>query len=143
MPLVLMLLLCLAQPNAGSPVSFEPGKDQLVIQIDGKPFATYVWDDPSIKRPYFAHVRSPRGVPVTRNLPPVEGKDATDHATMHPGLWLEKGETLVLRLGVLIHDGDVDRQAAYRDYLKSMTEQSPNHIRRRSRSVIRSSCCSR
>jgi hypothetical protein len=36
-----------------------------------------------------------------------------------------KGETLTLGFGVLVHDGDVDRQAVYRDFLKSVTERSP------------------
>ncbi len=60
MPHLLSIFLCLAQPAAaGSPVSFEQGKDHLVIQIDGKPFATYVWNDPSIKRQGMPR-RSPR-----------------------------------------------------------------------------------
>src|SRR5205823_922437 len=29
---------------------------------------------------------------VTRNHPPVKGQDPTDHATMHPGLWLAFGD---------------------------------------------------
>ena len=29
---------------------------------------------------------------MTRNHPPVEGQDATDHATFHPGLWLAFGD---------------------------------------------------
>jgi hypothetical protein len=77
---------------ADSLVTFERGKDRLLIQIQGKPFATYVWNDPSIKRPYFAHIRTTKGVQVTRSFPPVEGKDANDHATMHPGLWLAFGD---------------------------------------------------
>jgi hypothetical protein len=31
-------------------------------------------------------------VPVTRNYPPVAGKDLTDHATFHPGIWLAIGD---------------------------------------------------
>ena len=34
----------------------------------------------------------PNGKQVTRTHPPVEGKDATDHGTMHPGLWLAFGD---------------------------------------------------
>ena len=43
-------------------------------------------------RPYFTHVYAPGAVPVTRRFPPVEGTDPTDHATMHPGLWLAFGD---------------------------------------------------
>lgn len=68
----------------------EPGK--LVITTGGQPVATYVYRDASITRPYFAHVCAPGGVQVTRNHPPVEGKDPTDHATFHPGLWLAFGD---------------------------------------------------
>ena len=78
--------------DGDSPVKFERGKDHVSIRIGGKPFATYVWNDPTVKRPYFAHIRSPKGVQVTRTFPPVEGRDATDHATMHPGLWLAFGD---------------------------------------------------
>jgi hypothetical protein len=66
--------------------------NQLLITIGGKPFATYVYSDSNIPRPYFAHVRAPCGTQVTRNHPPVEGKDPTDHATYHPGIWLTFGD---------------------------------------------------
>jgi hypothetical protein len=77
---------------ADSPVTFQPRESHLLIKTNGSDFATYVWNDPSVKRPYFAHIRSSKGVQVTRNFPPVQGKDATDHATMHPGLWLAFGD---------------------------------------------------
>ena len=32
---------------------------------------------------------------------------------------VKKGETLTLRFGVLVHDGDLDRQAAYQDFLQT------------------------
>jgi hypothetical protein len=77
---------------ADSPVAFVPRESHLLIKINGSDFATYVWNDPLVERPYFAHIRSPNGVQVTRNFPPVQGKDATDHSTMHPGLWLAFGD---------------------------------------------------
>jgi hypothetical protein len=77
---------------ADSPVTFERGESHLLIKINGLDFATYVWNDPSVKRPYFAQIRSPKGVQVTRCFPPIAGRDATDHATMHPGLWLAFGD---------------------------------------------------
>ena len=78
--------------DGDSAVKFERGKDRVSIRIGGKPFTTYVWNDPTVKRPYFSDIRSPKGFQVTRNFPPVEGRDATDHATMHPGLWLAFGD---------------------------------------------------
>lgn len=91
--LFLGLVLVLPTPGrAQSPVTFDQKADRLDIQIDGKPFATYVWEDRTIRRPYFAHLHAPNGKQVTRNHPPVAGKDATDHDTMHPGLWLAFGD---------------------------------------------------
>jgi hypothetical protein len=86
------LFLLSRSAYADSPVRFEKGESHLLIKINGSDFATYEWNDPSVKRPYFAHIRSPKGVQITRNFPPVQGKDATDHATMHPGLWLAFGD---------------------------------------------------
>jgi hypothetical protein len=69
-------------------VSFQEQPGKLLITVGERPFATYVYGDEEITRPYFAHVRAPGGVQVTRNHPPQEGRDALDHATMHPGIWL-------------------------------------------------------
>jgi DUF1680 family protein len=68
----------------------EPGRVR--ITVGGEPLATYVYRDESIPRPYFAHLHAPGGVPVSRNHPPVAGKDPTDHAALHPGLWLAFGD---------------------------------------------------
>jgi hypothetical protein len=32
---------------------------------------------------------------------------------------VKRGETLTLRFGVLVHDSDLDRQAAYRDFFQT------------------------
>jgi len=66
--------------------------DRLAITFAGKPVAEYVFRDDKILRPFFAHVHAPGGIKVTRNHPPVAGQDATDHDTMHPGLWLAFGD---------------------------------------------------
>ncbi len=87
---VTSLVPCMAR--AESPVTFDQKDSSLQIQIGGKPFASYVWQDRNVLRPYFAHVHAPNGKQVTRNHPPVEGKDATDHAAMHPGVWLAFGD---------------------------------------------------
>jgi len=94
--LPLLLGACLAPLQAADPVSHSvvvqqsPGR--LLLRTSGLPVATYVYRDAEISRPYFAHLRAPGGVPVTRTYPPVEGKDPTDHATFHPGLWLAFGD---------------------------------------------------
>lgn len=58
----------------------------------GKPFAHYRWKDGDTRRPFFYHLHAPDGAQVTRNHPPVGGKDATDHDTVHPGLWMSFGD---------------------------------------------------
>jgi hypothetical protein len=67
--------------------------DRVVIhQVDGAQahaLATFVWKDSLVvSRPYWMHLRSPDGYLLTRNFPPLASVDATDHETMHPGLWL-------------------------------------------------------
>ena len=64
----------------------EPGI--LIVTIGGKPFATYHYADKVTIRPYFKDVHAPGGIQATRNFPPVEGYDRTDHATFHPGIWM-------------------------------------------------------
>ena len=71
-------------------VQQEP--DRVFITDGGRPVATYVFRDDKILRPYFANVHAPGGIPVTRNHPPVPNVDATDHDTMHPGVWLAFGD---------------------------------------------------
>ncbi len=69
-------------------VAFEEQSTGLQITIDGKPFASYHKPSEEIPRPYFANVITPSGIQVTRNHPPIEGKDSMDHDTYHPGIWL-------------------------------------------------------
>lgn len=68
------------------------GEDRLEITCDAQPVADYVWRDPKILRPHFANVHGPGGERLTRRHPPVPGVDATDHDTMHPGVWLAFGD---------------------------------------------------
>ena len=75
-----------------APVTFRETPKQLHIDIAGKPFATYVFQHDQVLRPFFAHVHTRGGRQVTRNFPPRADKDATDHATMHPGIWLAFGD---------------------------------------------------
>jgi len=94
--LTLMAMVCLfARAGFSAPpvvVSFELKPGDIQILADGQPLATYVFQDEKISRPYFAHVRAPGGIPVTRNHPPVSGKDRMDHADLHPGIWLAFGQ---------------------------------------------------
>jgi hypothetical protein len=66
--------------------------DRLRIALDGQPVVDFVFRDDKIRRPYFANARLPDGRQVTRNHPPINGVDALDHDTMHPGIWLGFGD---------------------------------------------------
>lgn len=80
-----------ATVQADRRLSVQMVADKLVITCAEQPVAEYVFRDPKILRPYFANVYSPSGIKVTRNHPPRDG-DATDHDTMHPGIWLAFGD---------------------------------------------------
>jgi hypothetical protein len=80
-----------AEPSA-TPVEFVPGSGRVAVIIDGLPVAVYYYQDDTIPRPFFAHVRALGGVQVTRNHPPIEGQDLVDHGTFHPGIWMSFGD---------------------------------------------------
>lgn len=73
-------------------VSFVRTATSVQIRVGEQLLATYYFADSKTLRPYLAHVRAPGGTQVTRNHPPVAGVDATDHDTMHPGIWLAFGD---------------------------------------------------
>lgn len=81
-----------AADNSLPAVEFARGNDKLTVVIGGLPVATYYWQSDKITRPYFAHVRAPGGIQVTRHHPPVEGQDLVDHDTFHPGIWMSFGD---------------------------------------------------
>jgi len=89
-------VLAIAKPtdpsNPDDGFAFEQASDHLTISLGGSPVARFVFHDPKIRRPYFENLKLPGGPQVTRNQPPIEGKDPTDHDTMHPGLWLAFGD---------------------------------------------------
>ena len=89
-----------AQTNGNFSVVEKP--DRLLISLDGKSSAEFVFQDEKVLRPYFANVRLPSGMLVTRNHPPIEGVDANDHDTMHPGLWLGFGDIRLALLRVIL-----------------------------------------
>lgn len=75
----------------GSPTNgfaFESRDGAIAISYGGQRVADYVYRDEKIPRPYFANLCAPGGTQVTRNHPPVAGRDPTDHDVLHPGVWL-------------------------------------------------------
>ncbi len=88
--ILFFVLLATACVTHGVEVTSQP--DRLIFNRGRQPIAHYVFKDDKILRPYFAHVRTLEGVQVTRHHPPVAGRDAVDHPTMHPGLWLAFGD---------------------------------------------------
>ncbi|MDE0860750.1 MAG: PmoA family protein [Akkermansiaceae bacterium] len=74
--------------HKGKGFYFDCHDQRLEIRYDGVEIASYYYNHPETQRPFFAHVKTPSGIQVTRNFPPIAGKDATDHATMHPGIWM-------------------------------------------------------
>jgi hypothetical protein len=88
---------CRVSPAAGPAtderpeVTFKHDPNVLHISIGGRPFADYIYFTEDITRPYFAHVKTPAGIQVTRNRPPGDN-DLKDHPTMHPGIWMSFGD---------------------------------------------------
>ena len=78
------VLPCMAS-GAAPVVDFvqEPGK--ITVTIGGEPMATYCYADESILRPYFAYVRAPGGIQVTRNQPPIDCPRGVTCCTLGPG----------------------------------------------------------
>jgi len=93
---VVVALLCAAfavgATAAERRIAFESRENSLLIRVDDRPLATYVYRDPQILRPYFKDIFAPGGIQVIRRHPPKEGDDRVDHSTMHPGLWLAFGD---------------------------------------------------
>lgn len=52
-------------------VVIDEQQDRLVIKVASHPLATYVFADPDIPRPYFAHLKTLNGKQVSRNHPPI------------------------------------------------------------------------
>lgn len=89
---LLSLLAFTSLAAAQEPLTAEEESGRLIITQGSVPVAEFLFADAKVKRPAFANVHAPGGVKVTRNFPPVDGRDATDHADMHPGLWLGFGD---------------------------------------------------
>lgn len=70
-------------------VSVRRAEDRLVAEVDGEPFAVYLWAGRA--RPCFQPVHAPGGLPITRGWPlqPRDG-ESRDHPH-HQGLWFTHG----------------------------------------------------
>jgi len=83
---ILIWLSLAASALAQFTVKKEEGR--LEVSLKEQPVLSYYYKHAETTRPFFAHVKTPSGFQVTRNYPPVEGADRTDHPFMHPGLSL-------------------------------------------------------
>ena len=92
--MMMIFATTLVSTDVSAQVALQHDSDsaRVTITVAGAPFATYQYRDPEISRPYFAHVKAPHGIQVTRNHPPIEGVDRTDHPTYHPGIWMAFGD---------------------------------------------------
>ncbi|MEC8557065.1 MAG: PVC-type heme-binding CxxCH protein [Planctomycetota bacterium] len=97
-----------ARADTTAPITFRDDGKALQIHSGKNKLATYIYQHDQVKRPFFAHVKSPSGTQVTRNFPPGKG-DRQDHADMHPGIWLAfgdlDGEDFWRNKGRVVHKG--------------------------------------
>jgi hypothetical protein len=85
-------LVLLALEAAGGLVRVREVAGGFEIRAGGKFFCRYFPNgDGTVRRPFFSALHAPGGVEVTRPHPPRAGRDAEDHADMHPGLWMAFG----------------------------------------------------
>src|SRR6478752_8472536 len=78
------LLLCLAAASLSAQVRFAP--DEIVVNVDGKPFTTFHYGSEANK-PFLAPLRSASGKIVTRHFPQeIVAGESHDHLH-HRGLW--------------------------------------------------------
>ena len=80
------------QGGENSELSLLQRDSELELRDSESVFARYSFKDEKCKRPFFYNVQAPDGTLLTRSYPPVEGVDATDHASMHGGIWLAFGD---------------------------------------------------
>ena len=111
---------------ANTGIAFRQEPDRLVFTHRGQPLGEFVFRDPKILRPYLANLHAPDGTLVTRTHPPVAGVDATDHDTMHPGIWLGfgdiSGHDFWRNKGRIVHQRFVEPPAVQDGVLSFSTE---------------------
>jgi hypothetical protein len=81
-----LLMSCASLFGASEPVTFQQQTDSVVVEIGGKPFATYYYGANSPK-PYMSPLRSAQGTVVTRGFPmrtdiPGEHRDHPHHRAL-------------------------------------------------------------
>ena len=75
-----------------APLAALEKPDRLIFTQEGATIGEFLFHHPAMRRPGFANLRAPGGIPITRHFPPLEGVDPTDHADLHPGVWLGFGD---------------------------------------------------
>lgn len=76
--------------NADGVFKFVQENGELLLYLGQQRVATYLLKHDQLTRRAFVNVRTPSGIPVTRNYPPQES-DGADHPVMHPGIWMSFG----------------------------------------------------
>lgn len=80
--------------------SFRSDDSRIDLRLDGERVATYLLDHEKLTRRAFVNVRTPSGLPVTRNFPPrkpedidpgYRAEDGIIHPILHAGLWMSFG----------------------------------------------------
>lgn len=96
---IVMIVICSpltaraqAQASQAQGFAVEQKLDRLIVTSSKRPVIEFVFHDEKIARPYICNVHAPSGARLTRNNPPDPSSDATDHDTMHPGIWLAFGD---------------------------------------------------
>ncbi|MEW4486835.1 DUF6807 family protein [Thalassoglobus sp. JC818] len=87
-----MILLSTSVDGQDAAATLKFRDSDVVIRAGANEIARYVFKDQEIPRPYLCDVKAPTQFQVTRRHPPIPDVDATDHATMHPGIWLAFGD---------------------------------------------------
>jgi len=73
-------------------IDLQKTDHQVTVLCDGQVIAEYCFADPQVSHPFWRQFRTLSGIQLTRNHPPKEGSDATDHVGMHTGAWLAFGD---------------------------------------------------
>lgn len=85
-----LFLLAVSLPLCAQ-VKFTQTQDHIDIEIDGKPFSTFVVGGEAPK-PYLAPIRSADGMVVTRRFPMEKVEGETRDHPHHRGLWFTHGD---------------------------------------------------
>ncbi|MBM3965319.1 MAG: hypothetical protein FJ308_09670 [Planctomycetes bacterium] len=92
MAMVMIVILCSMGRPSNAELGFVAQADRIEITDGQSVIGSFVFIDPQVYRPYVMALKTPGGMAVTRNHPPIPGTDADDHATMHPGMWFAFGD---------------------------------------------------